>query len=126
MLLLLFIFIGYVFTQPPFGPNPNCRPLSNCNLDCTFRYKLDSNGCEICSCRTTPCINETAIIPNAECDRTPNGPKCPSTHDCVGPFNGPPTPGSTQSPTARGVCCIHIDFEALGLRPPGPRPPPQP
>jgi hypothetical protein len=101
--------------------------LANCNLSCPYRFRFDSEGCEICQCRSSPCLNETAILPNVECDGTPNGPKCPSTHDCVVPRgNGPrppPIAGSpppTPSPTTRGVCCIHIDFEALGL---GPRPP---
>ena len=122
-------------SRPPgFGPLPaNCRPPSNCNLVCPYRFRFGNDGCEICQCKTSPCINETAILPNAVCDRTTNGPKCPSTHDCVVPRDGPPPrpPGSsspsaspspppTPSPSTRGVCCIHVDFEAVGIRPPRP------
>jgi len=134
ILIVLFLIINLITAQSPppgFGPPPaNCSPLANCNLSCPYRFRFGPDGCEICQCRSSPCINETAIIPNAECDRTPNGPKCPSTHDCVVPMGngprppmsaGPPaSPPPTPSPTARGVCCIHVDFEALGL---GPRPP---
>ncbi len=133
MFIVLFLIISLVtaqFPPPGFGPpNPNCPPLANCNLSCPYRFRFDSNRCEICQCRSSPCINETAIIPNAVCDGTPDGPKCPSTHDCVvqggnrppPPMPGsPPSPPPTPSPTARGVCCIHVNFEELGL---GPRPP---
>jgi hypothetical protein len=132
--LVLFLVISLITAQSPapgFGPPPaNCRPLSNCNLSCPYRFRFGADGCEICQCRSSPCLNETAILPNAVCDGTPNGPKCPSTHDCVVPRenpSGPPMPGAsppspppTPSPTTRGVCCIHVNFEALGL---GPRPP---
>lgn len=141
MILIVFLAsVCFVFGQnssaprppPGFGPPPShCRPLTNCNLECPYLYRFGNDGCEICQCRSSPCINETAIIPNVECDRTPTGPQCPSTHDCVVPPRGRPPPGpqtatgtasSTRPPppppTARGVCCIHVDFEALGLRPP--------
>ncbi len=131
--VVLFLVIGLISAQSPppgFGPPPaHCRPLANCNLSCPYRFRFGSDGCEICQCRSTPCINETAIIPNVVCDGTPNGPKCPSTHDCVvqrgnpsgPPMAGvPPSPPPTPSPTTRGVCCIHVDSAALGI---GPRPP---
>ncbi|CAF0787582.1 unnamed protein product [Rotaria sp. Silwood1] len=117
--------------QPPpgFGPPPShCSPLSNCNLVCPYFFRFSKDGCEICQCRSSPCINETAILPNVECDHTQNGPKCPSSHDCVVSRGRPPRPPSTGTlpatrpppppPTARGVCCIHVDFAALGLPPP--------
>ncbi len=136
MLITLFFIISIVTAQSPppgFGPpSMNCRPLENCNLACPYRFRFDSEGCEICQCRSSPCINETAILPNVECDGTPDGPKCPSTHDCVVQREGrpprptsdspPPSPPPPPSPTTRGVCCIHVDFEALGM---GPRPPPR-
>ncbi|CAF1644074.1 unnamed protein product [Rotaria magnacalcarata] len=70
-----------------------------------------------------------AILPNKECDRTQNGPKCPSTHDCVVPRGTSPPPLSTgvlpvtrppplPPTTARGVCYIHVDFATLGFPPP--------
>jgi hypothetical protein len=137
--IVLFLIVTLVSTQPPppffNGPSPNCRPLTGCNLSCPYRFRFGSDGCEICQCRSSPCINETAILPNVECDETPNGPKCPSTHDCVGARGmrpPPPISGSPPSlprppppsPTMRGVCCIHVDFELLGIgsRPPPPRP----
>jgi hypothetical protein len=133
--MVLFLIINLVTAQSPppgFGPPPSyCRPLENCNLSCPYRFRFGADRCEICECRSSPCINETAILPNVECDRTPNGPKCPSTHDCVGPMGGgpppmpglpPPSPPPTPSPTARGVCCIHVNFEEIGM---GPRPFPQ-
>ncbi|CAF0741692.1 unnamed protein product [Rotaria sp. Silwood1] len=117
--------------QPPpgFGPPPShCSPLSNCNLVCPYFFRFSKDRCEICQCRSSPCINETAILPNVECDHTQNGPKCPSSHDCVVSRGRPPRPPSTGTlpatrpppppPTARGVCCIHVDFAALGLPPP--------
>ena len=132
MLIIFFTIICCVFAQSPppgFGPPPShCRPLANCNLVCPYRFRFGTDGCEICQCRSSPCINETAILPNKECDRTQNGPKCPSTHDCVVPRSKPPpllstgAPPATRPPppppTARGVCCIHVDFAALGFPPP--------
>ena len=106
-------------TSPPHfhGPNPNCRPLTSCTLNCPYRFRFGPDGCEICQCRSTPCFNETAVLPNVQCDGTPNGPKCPSTHDCiVQRANRTATP----STTVRGVCCIHID--QMRPRPSSPRP----
>jgi hypothetical protein len=133
--IILFLIIGFATAQSPppgFGPPPaNCQPLTNCNLQCPYRFRFGSDGCEICQCRSSPCINETAVLPNAQCDGTPNGPKCPSTHDCVvqrgngpPPMSGssPPSPPPTPSPTTRGLCCIHVDFPAGGM---GFRPPPR-
>ena len=136
VLIIFFTIICLISAQPSpppgFGPPPRyCRPLTDCNLECPYFFRFGEDGCEICECRSSPCINETAILPDVECDWTANGPKCPSTHDCVvlrrHPPRPPPIDGSPPSrppmrpptllPTVRGVCCIHVDFETLVTRP---------
>ena len=92
-------------------------------MTCPYRFRFGTDGCEICQCRSSPCFNETAFLTNTECGQTTNGPKCPSTHDCVIAGRGGPPPSLSSRPPMpleiRGVCCIHIDFEAIGITHPG-------
>ncbi|CAF1498308.1 unnamed protein product [Didymodactylos carnosus] len=76
--LVLLVVINLSFS----GPTKSChQPM--CAIHCQYGFKTGNDGCPTCSCKRTPCQDESKPLPGYFCGRGINRRDCPATHSCV-------------------------------------------